>query len=196
MKLFWILNVTFYGLNNGFTFMNKALYSLNLYSGFGRRCAARASKQERDMPRIEVKYHTRSQHSDYGTSITRLSLVVLTKDDFPLNDNDDDNDNDNEKLSHNVTTDEETQEFIFKKRKSSVYDGCDQRYPLIKSDQDSLLYFYQKFYEVYQKHELLKKIQSKSITDHEKLKIIEECDYLLNMKPKHNPLYKGFEEFF
>jgi hypothetical protein len=120
------------------------------------------------------------------------SLVVLTKDDFPLND-----DTDSSPVP-NVTTSEEEEEqtiFSFRKRNDSVYNGCDQRKPMNISDADTLLYFYQKFYEVYQKHELLKKLQSPTINNHEKLKIMDECNHLLDTKYKHNPLYKGFDEF-
>lgn len=124
------------------------------------------------------------------------SLVVLTKDDFPLNDNDDDTARSLGPVP-NVTTREEDEQtvFTFRKRNNSVYNGCDQRKPMNISDADTLLYFYQKFYEVYQKHELLKKLESNKITDHEKLKIMDECNHLLDTKYKHNPLYKGFDEF-
>jgi hypothetical protein len=118
----------------------------------------------------------------------------LTKDDFPLNDNDDDTDR---SPVPNVTTREEEEQtiFSFRKRNDSVYNGCDQRKPMNISDADTLLYFYQKFYEVYQKHELLKKLQSTTINNHEKLKIMDECNHLLDTRYKHNPLYKGFDEF-
>jgi hypothetical protein len=117
------------------------------------------------------------------------SLVVLTKDDFPLNDDTD--------RSPVITKEEEEAQtiFSFRKRNNYVYNGCDQRKPMNISDADTLLYFYQKFYEVYQKHELLKKLQSTSINNHEKLKIMDECNHLLDTKYKHNPLYKGFDEF-
>ena len=116
--------------------------------------------------------------------------LILTKDDFPFNDDD------TEQSSSSVIIEEENLETILKKRQKYVYDGCDQRKPLNLSDKDSLLYYYQEFYEVLQKHELLKKLQSNSISDHDKLKIIKDCDYLLNNTPKTKPFYKGFEEFF
>jgi hypothetical protein len=117
----------------------------------------------------------------------------LTKDDFPLNDNDDDTARSLGPVP-NVITKEQTI-FSFRKRNNYVYNGCDQRKPMNINDADTLLYFYQKFYEVYQKHELLKKLQSTTINNHEKLKIMDECNHLLDTKYKHNPLYKGFDEF-
>jgi hypothetical protein len=118
--------------------------------------------------------------------------LILTKDNFQLNDDD------MEQLPPGETTDEENLENILKKRQYSVYEGCDQRPSLNISDPSSLHYFYKEFREVLQKHELLKKLQSDSFSDHTKLEIIKECDYLLENehKPRINPLYKGFEEFF
>ena len=122
------------------------------------------------------------------------NCVVLTQDDFPLNDEDDDI----EQPIPSVKIDEKKKIFVFKKRLNSVYDGCDQRQSPNISDPDSLLYFYKKFREVLQKQEMLQKLQSGSYNDIEKLKIIEECSYLLEneYKPKIKPFYKGFEEFF
>ena len=122
------------------------------------------------------------------------NCVVLTQDDFPLNDEDDDI----EQPIPSVTIDENKKIFVFKKRLNSVYDGCDQRPPLNISDPDSLLYFYKEFREVLQKQEMLQKLQSGSYNDIEKLKIIEECSHLLEneYKLKTKPFHKGFEDFF
>ena len=117
----------------------------------------------------------------------RYNLVVLTKDDFPLNEN--------EKIPPKISVNEDKKEFVFNKNKRSKFEGCDQRQPLNVTDKDILMYYYQEFYVMFQKHELLKKLQSDKITEHEKLKIMDECDHLLDMKPKYIPLYKGFEEF-
>lgn len=123
------------------------------------------------------------------------SLVVLTKDDFPLNDNEDDTVRSLGPVPNVITKEEAQTIFSFRKRNNYVYNGCDQRKPMNINDADTLLYFYQKFYEVYQKHELLKKLQSTTINNHEKLKIMDECNHLLDTRYKHNPLYKGFDEF-
>lgn len=122
------------------------------------------------------------------------NCVVLTQDDFPLNDED----NDIEQPIPSVTIDEKKKIFVFKKRLNSVYDGCDQRPSLNISDADSLLYFYKEFREVLQKQEMLQKLQSGSYNNIEKLKTIEECSYLLENEynPKTKPFYKGFEDFF
>jgi hypothetical protein len=113
--------------------------------------------------------------------------VILTKDDFPLDEN--------EKIPSEISVNKDKKEFVFNNKKRSIFEGCDQRQPMNISDKDTLPYYYKEFYVMFQKHELLKKLQSDKITKHEKLKIMEECDHLLDTKPKYNPLYKGFEEF-
>jgi hypothetical protein len=177
MKLFWILNVTFHALNNSFTFIRF------------RISEADSRIESRKSSAFGYAFHSKKK-SPY--SHRYHSLVVLTKDNFPLNDNDD---NTVQPISKVTTIEEEQMIFSFKKRDDSIYNGCDQRKPMNISDVDTLLYFYQKFYEMYQKHELLKKLQSTIINNHEKLKIIDEYNHLLDTKYKHNPLYKGFDEF-
>lgn len=121
----------------------------------------------------------------------RNYLVVLTKDELHSNDNNDKN----KKFKNEVFLHRNKTEFVMKRKQKNIYDGCDQRFPTNISDKDSLLFYYSQFYEMFQKHDLLKKLQSESISEHEKLKIMDECNHLLDMKPKQHPLYKGFEEF-
>jgi len=192
MKLFYILNVLFYVSNNGFTFTKKPRYYHTIYkfelsaddfpANEFSRIITRDTKDTLDYVSHDIDLSTDDFHE-------------LSADDFPVND--EENIQPISSGLESPVSDEENLETILKKRQKSQYDGCDQR-PLNISDPNSLLYFYKEFREMLQKQDLLQKLQSSSYNNIEKLKIIEECDYLLEneYKPKIKPLYKGFEDFF
>jgi hypothetical protein len=189
MNLFYILNVLSYVSNDGFTFTKKPRYYHTIY---------KFELSADDFPTNEFSRIITRDASDHVTQDNDLStddFHELSADDFPVSD--EENIQPISSALESPVSDEENLETILKKRQKSQYDGCDQR-PLNIPDPNSLLYFYKEFREMLQKQDLLQKLQSGSYNNIEKLKIIEECDYLLEneYKPKIKPLYKGFEDFF